>query len=74
MPLDGYDWAPAPRRGLHWRRGRWGGGFYKVGPSWVISIMMPRFGLLHWSHWSLRHLLATFPRAFVAYVRFPFRG
>ena len=68
------DWVPAPRRGLHWQRGRWALGFYKVGAPWVITVMAPKFGLLHWSHWSLRRLLATFPRALIAYLRLPFRG
>lgn len=43
--------------------------FYKVGPTWVLSLKAPHFGLIHlgspywWRPWQ------TFPRAFVAHCR-----
>ena len=64
----------APRRGIYFGRGRWALGFYKIGQSWVLVVKLPKFGLLHWSHWSLRFMLATFPRAFTAYIRNGLRG
>lgn len=60
----------APRRGLHWSRGRLAIGFYKVGPSWVALLKAPRFGMIHWSHWSAWRVIWTFPMAFFVHLRF----
>ena len=62
------DYQPAPRRGLCVERGTWGLGFYKVGLSWVAYLKLPRFGMIHWSHWSAWYVIRTFPMAFFAHL------
>lgn len=57
------NWTPTPRRGFCVERITWGVGFYKVGLSWVIYLKLPRFGMIHWSHWSLWRVVWTFPLA-----------
>lgn len=62
------------RKGLHFERGGWAIGFYRVGLTWVALVKAPRFGMIHWGHWSPWRCLATFPRAFFAHVRLLCRG
>jgi hypothetical protein len=64
------DYQPVPRRGLHVERGTWGFGFYKVGISWVAYLKLPRFGMIHWSHWSAWHVVSTFPMALFRHAKF----
>lgn len=64
----------APRRGPWVERGTWGVGFYKIGMSWVIYLKMPRFGMIHCSHWSLWRCIILFPRMFFGLLRIALFG